>query len=62
MPIKTIRKGVNYVKSLPTRRAAMKEYRENMYDTVRVGTQLYSTPKKNPITYNKASTGIRKKK
>lgn len=59
MPIKKI---VNYAKSVPTRLKAKAEYQRNMYDRVRVGSDLYKIPKKNPIKYNLASTGIKKGK
>ena len=53
----------NYLKSIPTRRAAKKEYNENMYEWKRVaGSQPVRVKRKNPTTYNKASTGIRRKK
>ena len=57
--MKKIKKVINFVQSVPTRLAARKEYNQNTYDYNRVGGDLFRTKKKKPITYNKASTGIR---
>jgi len=55
---KLVKKATNYVKSIPTRLKAKAEYKQNMYTVVGTGM----VKRKKPLrTYNKASTGIRKK-
>ena len=52
----------NYVKSVPTRLRARKEYLNDRYTYEKVGNDLFRNKRPKPLkTYNNASTGIRKK-
>ena len=59
---KVAKKVSNYIKSVPTRLRARKEYNNNVYEYQKSGGDLMRIKRKKPLaTYNKASTGIRKK-
>ena len=61
--LSTISKKVkNKLSSIPTRLRAKREYKNDVYEWNRVGSNLVRSKRKTPLkTYNNASTGIRKK-